>query len=1452
MSRGVESRGLPGGLNLLARRLGLILVGLASSLHAQTGRYAAGNRYTFQVDSTCEIVLTGATQGATPQSVGQTQASRVQGTLRVTPVLSTGDSTLLVASMDPGVVVSSRSGTGAFQIQNVDTSLLQEPLVIEHRTDGKVGSVMFKALDSTTLQDVTKYNRAVSARNTLKGIVAMLDFRRVAPNSSLAITDGVDTTGYFNATFSRKGDAVIRVSKTSYSSLAPGMGLFMVRGDDYTPISEGRLNVASEGNVTLDSDGLVMSRDFRDEITVDSGNPAGPDAGGTFTPTAKAVVYGTLTRSAVEGTTQVLDLRPYVTTEDLTARVCCDVVKGAWRGNATVDAAVTEAIARIQNESSALGGMNLLIQAMNRGGDLAPVRRLVMNVTTPGSVAAALLTACGAAPKPAARALLTDFLYASQMPDAVTAQAVIAASAVPNPEATLISAVQHVAETRASNLSLLAYQSLGVLGKAVTPLRPAQAAQIQRTLLDRLERARLPQHRAALTRALGNLGDSSLRTYLAGLAEDPDEAVAESARGGLRKLDQGRALEAIDRERGEAQLAPRPVEAFKTKDNYCALLSNSLPYPTYNGQNFACEGRTESAGSRWLGGAVYAYYGAGMNGDRTIGDFQVGSGLDAYLLTVPIPFAEGKVKAHYDRNNPSNSSLTYSFGWLGADSEYSGSLDLSAEIPDDPSYPAYKAPFFNRGYSYRMCGQIWIFTVCFEAGVGAQSGVDICFGGFKNTRIGNQSSDGVDPTVFVKAGPYAEVNAYLEGSIGFFCLDLALRLEGDFLHTAFPIRMDLDPIGTDRSAANLYLSADQTIVPWTLRLYGRFDYCIGSSTKLLWEDHANPSTRPLFTHVMNPPDLEVTEVITSPKLDAVDTTTPIDAWVTIRNVGRGTTPPTRPVVGVVQAVGSSSTSSFQAMTISGAVPRRLRAGETFTGKARLTPPPAGSYTLKTEANPPSLGAAQIPEASYGNNVKTSPLTVQPAYPDLVIIKADVVTPTKVQGDTATVSVAVANVGPGPNPSTREFDPEIGKLIVTPTPVHVRVLAGTLLLGEQWVYTGGSAVTISFKTYQGGTWIKSIVVDVDAENVIREKDETNNTMANLSITTLDTAAPMIAISGGELYVDPEGTPEPLFTREKEFHRFTISASDDKALEWISYFVDGKLVKSQRSTSGVTILTDTFYFQTLAPEFLNGSSHTFMAKVTDKAGKSTSSPTLTFTVIHPDLVAPTGVARIVDLNGSLHLLATQLKDVAGPIQSGVASVQFLFDNVVVGTQTIPFLGTDANGGGVLKALRVNDATVAPGSHTLAIKLYDKEGNWAYGKPEVWYKDKTLLEVDANALYGFPANNTAATANRVYPYTRLIQGSMISGSDVDLFAVEVPAYGAFTFVPSFEGTGFRIGLVDAAGNVVSTSVSSTGSGRTFGNGGGNPITVYLKVWTTPVYDPDLHKSIPDLGPYTIELIR
>lgn len=1420
--------------------------------------YTKGKAYVYTIDSTCTTNVVADASSTMGTSSKPSLASRVTGQFRLIPVNSTSTGTAMVVSVDPGTQVQTRDENGFWSTNSVDTSLLQQQTcMIEHRSDGSIRTINFKQISQAS-PDPKYYAKTQSVQNLVKGLVSLLDFRMT--DGTVTITDGADTSGTFTATYTRTDATHIQVVKSSYSAFASGMGVYKMQGDYVTPAAQAQMKVSSTDTITLDASNLVASRSFNGNFSVDSTDP-GPGGPATFAGSGNATVTGSITRLSVENA----DLTQYPTTsytvaQTLQSQLCCGDVKAAWRDQGQLDADVAAAVLRIQQGiGSRQGGMLALAQAIRRGGDIAPARTSLLSTATASVDAQVIAAALGVAPTQPARDLIRDSLLKTVLPDEVTAQALMSVQQVPVPSQDLINAVQFVINTGPAELSLMATQTLGAMSATLATVAPEKATRINTDLRYRFSQAKTSTEQAALLLALGNTRDRDILRLVRGYAYSENVQLRRAAQRVLSRNDQdadGRNLPSMAGLQGGTTqgIVNTVVQSDMTMDSdpnrFCPDFTSSLTYATDSNHNLCGLPRIESAGSKWLGGSIWTDYAAATDSAVSQGDFRIGGSLDGHILCIPFNLAKGMANAHYDKTG-STSQISYEYSYLGG-GDHNGTFDLDMEIPDDPAYPAFKKPFQRAGTEYRVCGQVFIFTICFEAGIGAETGLEAKYGGFKALPPNANN----DPTVYCKIGPYADVSAYLEGSIGFFCLDVALRLEGDFLKVAFPARLDLDPIGTRTTSTatatpNLYISADEEVTPWALTLYGRFDYCIGSKTKKLWWESADAQTRELYTSAVNGTDLTITALTTTPGLGLIDTTKPLTVTATVTNNGPGTSPPNRPVVTDVALGGLSG--SYKVLLGDGSTPKRLRTGESFTGRVVLTPLTAGTFTLSATANPSRLDKARILDSNNSNDSKSTSLTVKPAYPDLVVKSAQLVKASSVQGDTVQLGIAFANIGPGADPRTctHVYDPDLQRTILecTPTPVHGRVLSGTAVLAEfDALVTNNPVTTVSFPSALNGVWLSSVSVDVDAPNAVVELDESNNRMNYVSIRRVDTAVPSITLTDlGLIYSSMNNAPSPTppYTRDQEFHRIVVSVVEDSYIDRLDYYIDGLRCAGSPTIPSAGSFTVNYDFQTVASLGFAEGNHTFSVKATDKSGKVGSSTTLNFTVKHPDLIAPTGVAKIVDLNQNLLLYATQLKDTGGTTP-GIDHVDFMLDNKLVKTVFMPFLLTTTNGG-VLRASTPNDASLAGGLHTLTIKIWDKEGNWAFGQPATFSKDQVYQEVDTTPELGLGNNNAITVANTLNSYTRMIKGFC---SDADFFKIPVPPGKTVTLVESDEtGLGLPVTLSTAAGTIL-TSGRQGWPMLNYTNSTTGTVYLYLSINTYYEYDPDLRRSLLQMDYYSIQL--
>jgi hypothetical protein len=148
--------------------------------------------------------------------------------------------------------------------------------------------------------------------------------------------------------------------------------------------------------------------------------------------------------------------------------------------------------------------------------------------------------------------------------------------------------------------------------------------------------------------------------------------------------------------------------------------------------------------------------------------------------------------------------------------------------------------------------------------------------------------------------------------------------------------------------------------------------------------------------------------------------------------------------------------------------------------------------------------------------------------------------------------------------------------------------------------------------------------------------------------------------------------------------TASASDDRGVSQVALLVDGAAV--------ATDLTAPYSF-TLDTTTLTAGGHTLQARASDAAGNTGTSAPVSITVDNlGPTVAVTSPAAGASVTGLVTITAT-----ATDSGSGVASVGFLVDGVLIGTDTTtPFTFVWDTG------------TAIPGGHTLSARATDIAGN------------------------------------------------------------------------------------------------------------------------------------------------
>jgi hypothetical protein len=1364
----------------------------------------------YAVDTTAESTLSVGSTGSAPGTQNPKQVVHIQGNLELTYV---GDNAAtggryLRAVMNGAPTIYQSDESGAMTVVNSDTSALQEVFLVEQASTGEVRNVAFKAMPSGI--DAATQQNIQSARNVMKGAVSLLDMRLAAPGTvqNVSLTDSM---GQYTAQVTQVSPTQIQVVKTGYTTLAPGVGIYEINGDVRTLSTRATLDVQGSSTLTLNAQNQVQSRHIDHETLMVKPLATSEDfsepTDNNFTPSGMVQVTGDLTLQSVttDSSAASFSIAPYTVQESLAVQCLCQPANSMQvvKANADIQAGV-DALHKRPNSAE---GPTLIARGIMQGGSIEPLRAFLKEPGLTPEMGEGLVAGLGMAPTGASRQLLRDVLVSKSTHPRVRRQTLDMIPGFPAVDAAMVDALEQIS-AKGGKDGEDARHALAVHVPRFRERDPERAERIVLELVDRVDHEANPSVRAQLLRDLASTRHERAEAVLKVNALDPEPAVAMAFQQGALK---------------KAPVETQGLLGTSTSKDFCKQLDSGGAYSSYVSSDFKKCGDLfkKSAGTSWLGGDAWVGFGGGVTSDKNKGAFVLGGGLEAMLLKIPIGLFSAQYAALYDRQYPANRKLQYSYDTIWGSGK-SGEISLNQSTPDDPRYPANAIPFGYVGKSWQVCGQVFVFTLCVEAGVGASYGLQYRFDGF-----GSSSSSGF----YHEVGPYASITAWVEGSISFLCLKLSIELRGQFLNTSYPVRMDLDLNGAGPNTPNMCLAPRLEIVPWSLQLYGHFKYCFGHKTKLLWQESARPQETLYTPWCLQNSDLRISNITWDPSVDP-DTSKPIVFNVTVQNTSQAQTLPAREVKVALSANGGSL-GGFSVQAPSG-VPRPLKGGESYTGRVVWAAPQAGNFTITATAD----ANHDTAEANFADNTLSVPLTVKPALADIVVSSVKVITPaTATTG--ATIEVLLANMGPGPDPKIAQdinyaMAPArrvsqlmpIGDgggtgVVLVPAPIDVQVKVGNTILAENTV-TLRTALRFTLPAAVGGTPLRLVDVTANADNGVVEKTLSNNTMSGVDVSRIDTNTPVAALAYGEL-VD----------RAKELHRWRATIQEDGTVDRLDWYLDGGLLISDRSVNNAGNLTKDFM---LCVKDLTEAAHTIQVKAYDKSGKMGVSGIMSFTVAHPDLISPiVTLAPVVDLYPNLLLSAT-----ASDNKSGVDRVEFYMDRVLVGTSTVaPYTLTLPN----------TDA-ISMGNHLFTARAVDKSGvepgaggvGNSSTSPTVSYDKTTLLkEVEPNG--------TIATANGTYSYTRLLQGTVPTTTDLDFWAVTVPA--GKTLV--IGGSPLRrVQICDAAGTVyadnraVSTGNPDDPSGfLSWTNTTGVDTKMYLKVQGYYIYVEGLTMAKEGSGP-------
>lgn len=1363
--------------------------GSAYAAGLQPMAYSVGTQSTYSFDLTGTNNLSLSSAGSTnPGQANHNKSIRVTGTFKSTPISTNAltGTTYLHINMPSAPSVMTGDESGAWTPVAADSTTMPADFVVEQGPDGAIQAVDFAPLPTNLSAD--QVQSTLNFQAIMKGLAATLDFRPVAQGAPAFAGNGIDTLGSYQATYTRLSATQIQIQKNGYTSLANGAGVFTLDGETATPFANGALQVSGSSTVTLDANGGFVSRHIDNETVqvVQTGPVDAPPAtpvtgtnlppptemndGGTFSAGATFVVTGdvTLQGTAPDPTGTNFQIAPYADHQSPMVQMS-PVMAATVNQSSEANALMAEGIERAQQPSSRLMAVGLLSRAIYLGADVEEIRARMMDPRTDAATSETLCRAMGAARTPGVRKMMGDLLRDPRSKVETRNALLQGLEGSHAIEEELVDTVESLTKGQAAS-PLQARRTLASLVPALAAKDEARAAWIVEDLLAQydhtsnlMEKSRL-LHDLAATRSPRAL---QVLTQYDGSAED---AFQQATRLGA----------AFTASNSSAQVV--------SQNQFCDLLKKNPDLTDYISSDSYCNGSivSKSAGTNFLGGTLWAGAGLGVNG-TTRGAYVLGAGLEGSLLGIKLPLLSLTYYMRWDQANSANymNKVSYSTLW-DPQSDYTFTADQAGTRDTPPESKKIASTW----YTFRIEFPVFCFEGVWSGGLGSDHSIDSAHSDLKNFKASTSTQDS---GAWAQATPWADIAAWTELTVGWACLDVGLELRGDFLKVGIPVRADYDPHSVTDANGNTTLNYGLTswfqVTPWSIALIGHFDYCFGSATKTLWSASANPEKWQVGTWQKVPSDLTVQGLSWKPSVDP-DTSKPLVFSVTIGNTKRTRTSPATPLITSVYVDGTK-VNSFTVADANGN-PRPLSSGETYTGQVVWPAPTAGTHTIKAVVNDAS-SSARVYESDYTNNSSTpATLVVKPALPDIVVGSVQV---TKPASSTATVQITLDNMGPAADPQVVVS----GGLIPVygPAPITYSITSPTgavLATGKTTLHT---ATSVSFPS----SGLTSINVTANSDNAIKERTASDNTMANIDITRADTTAPVTSVS----YTG-------LVDRVQELHQYHATISEDSRVDRVDWFVDNILQYSDRSAFPAGSIGDDFLLDTRG---LSESVHSIVAKAYDKAGHVGASPSLSFTVKHPDLVQPTASAvSVVDLNGVYTLKAT-----ASDAKDGVDHVDFYIDQIKVGTlNAAPYT-----------LVIPNNDDISFGSHSFYALAYDRaasldEGGWAnvaVSNGISFDKSSTFLEVEPN--------DTLAQANPLYSYSKYISGSFpahLVGTITDCFRIPVGLSQTITLGGC---DSLNVTILDASGNQVAT------------NGGGSSFVSWTNTSTTSAYVYAKVESLP-----------
>ncbi len=1376
---------------------------------------AASTAYVYDLDTTITGTMASTTE--TGSSDSRDVASRLKSKVRLTPSPVSGEYFL---QLDEPLELQGTDVSGGLVSQPIKTEIrdaLKRATKVQQGADGTVLGIQFPATyPGLATEDVE------GVKNALRGVASLFDYRLIQPNTSMD-TVAEDSSGKYQAHFERGADGLILRKKLGYTEYAPGAGLYDISDGSQKPIAS-TLAHTGETRIQLDGSNHILSVNLMDSLRMQ--NAGAPSPSGEFavngTNQLQAnLVFNSAALTSYASSSKLNQETSWGPMESLHAEVGCHPTPSSPQSATDLSEALS-ALAELPNP---LGEGIHLSRAMREAGEIQAAVDWLKSGRLSPQARKEVVFALGMVGSSDAQEILLQVLMDPADANEVRAQALLSLQAQAHPSKTLLAGLEHYAFRSAGapqDMAKFALASLvGKLGQ--------DEAQFTNRILNELG-ARFLQskdegEKRILVAALGASRRDTALSFLELALEDSSPSVQQAAALTLQAFPGPHAEQLLTRAaRMNPRLAPPRAATAAASDvpggssRDCADMAQRLGYdPTQD--KFNCHSWNLNAGGDlgFLGAYGRLTAGAGAGGRWDSGfyaDARVDGGLFFKVIGIELKVLEFWAQAGFHTQDPSRRRFGMDYAWFG--------VNFPAVDWNDWSGKTGAVDLGGRGKGYQWCGPIGPFWWCLEVGIkldyGIEQGktpkavVDEAIKVPPNFDELKQASE--QRAIYWMIAPYGKITAYVEGRVSFACLRVRARLQGSFLIHKYPTRLVLDfhdvLHSNDLGLLDTFLLIDEYRRPWQLDLIGTFDYCIGSTSKVLWTKGGPESNRRLLTLGFNKCDFAIKDFSWS--VEKPSEATPLEFSVSATNLGPSSTSPFTPLKARLFVDGTKVKESI--FKDGNDHPVRMFPYKDASTKITWDNPTQGNHTLTIKLDEDG----DLADVNRNNQALSKSIYIHPRLYDFTIQEVHA---TPLASGNIKLEIVSDNIGSKQNinicPPMR--CQELMWVITYDVYPRLRVFYRGRTIADASAFRGlvypangdpvskivkiSATCSVEIPSVIDGVNINDVDITIDPDNQYEEVSKLNNSILGFKLgnTVQDTQPPVLS----NLAVGGSVGQIPL----------SVAVTDNVGIAKVEFYVDGSLratVPAAQPYPTSQTFTTTFN-SSLVPD----GAHSLYAKAYDTTGNAATTPSLSFNVQNALDQEPPVVtqAREDGTGGNISFTATATDNVA------VRRLDFLIDDQVVGSL--------ASASGTIW----KDSTAYPdGPHTFYARAFDAANNSGVSNPITFTlsndSEPPSASASVNGGSGTIALSAYATDNKGVSKVEFYVDNMLRATA----PANQPYPTASNFSAGFDSTQSTNGshilvakAFDAAGNIgTSPSVSFNVQ-----NGGGDttpPTLSYLRV--------------------------